>query len=249
MPSARVPMRAGPPEAATSCTRSSACGTMRAPCQGKMQAHSAMRHHAGTMQAACRGKMPAHAAMRSNAGTILAACRGKMPAYAAMQHHTGAMKGACRCKRPVHAAVQHHAGTMPWGTMPPVLRRRMAGHAAVAAQYRQRTRCICGGGSGGGGSLVRDVRAMPIKVITVGKGNSKGAALMAEEWMGKVWRNKRGDDNCTGQQQGSRPDGRRVDGQGVWRNQRGTGSCTKIAQLSLRSLSGSGEVLESYLDD
>ena len=44
-----------------------------------------------------------------------------------------------------------------------------------------------GGTSSSGAGLARDVRAIPIKVITVSKGNSPGANLMAEEWMEKVW--------------------------------------------------------------
>lgn len=35
-------------------------------------------------------------------------------------------------------------------------------------------------------TLARDVRAMPIKVVTVSKGNSQGATLMASEWSEKV---------------------------------------------------------------
>ena len=34
--------------------------------------------------------------------------------------------------------------------------------------------------------LVRDVRPMPIKVLTVGKGNSDGAKRLAAEWADKV---------------------------------------------------------------
>ena len=44
-----------------------------------------------------------------------------------------------------------------------------------------------GGTSSSGAGLARDVRAIPIKIITVSKGNSPGANLMAEEWMEKVW--------------------------------------------------------------
>ncbi|KAG1670829.1 hypothetical protein FOA52_003420 [Chlamydomonas sp. UWO 241] len=36
--------------------------------------------------------------------------------------------------------------------------------------------------------LARDVRAMPIKIINVSKGNSKGASMMADEWLDKVRR-------------------------------------------------------------
>lgn len=36
--------------------------------------------------------------------------------------------------------------------------------------------------------MARDVRAMPIKLISVTKGNSKGAALMSSEWLGKLQR-------------------------------------------------------------
>lgn len=39
--------------------------------------------------------------------------------------------------------------------------------------------------------LARDVRAMPIKLITVGKGNSKGAELFAGEWYEKIERSVR----------------------------------------------------------
>ena len=35
-------------------------------------------------------------------------------------------------------------------------------------------------------SISRDVRPMPMKVISVGKGNSEGAKLMGEEWAEKV---------------------------------------------------------------
>lgn len=36
--------------------------------------------------------------------------------------------------------------------------------------------------------LVRSVRAMPIKLISVGKGNSKAAQAMAQEWLEKLAR-------------------------------------------------------------
>jgi hypothetical protein len=32
----------------------------------------------------------------------------------------------------------------------------------------------------------RGIRILPIKIITVSKGNSKGSRLMADEWAGKV---------------------------------------------------------------
>lgn len=34
----------------------------------------------------------------------------------------------------------------------------------------------------------RAVRPVPISIITVGKGNSRGATLMAEEWLAKLKR-------------------------------------------------------------
>ena len=37
-------------------------------------------------------------------------------------------------------------------------------------------------------SLARSVKAVPVHVITVGKGNSKGAELMAAEWAAKLRR-------------------------------------------------------------
>lgn len=36
--------------------------------------------------------------------------------------------------------------------------------------------------------LVRSVRAMPIKLVTVGKGNSQAATAMAQEWITKLAR-------------------------------------------------------------
>lgn len=36
--------------------------------------------------------------------------------------------------------------------------------------------------------LARDVRPVPIKLVSVGKGNSAGASLMAEEWLAKLRR-------------------------------------------------------------
>jgi hypothetical protein len=39
--------------------------------------------------------------------------------------------------------------------------------------------------------LVRSVRAMPIKLVSVGKGNSKAAQAMAQEWLGKLARQVR----------------------------------------------------------
>ncbi len=37
-------------------------------------------------------------------------------------------------------------------------------------------------------SLARSVKAVPVHIITVGKGNSNGAELMAAEWAAKLRR-------------------------------------------------------------
>lgn len=52
------------------------------------------------------------------------------------------------------------------------------------------TRAAPAGGSGGSGGLplVRDVRPMPIRLVTVSKGNSPAAIAMADEWLEKLRR-------------------------------------------------------------
>ena len=55
--------------------------------------------------------------------------------------------------------------------------RRVAHQAAYAL-----ARCVATCGP------PRSVRPVPISVVTVGKGNSRGATLMAEEWVDKLKR-------------------------------------------------------------
>ncbi|KAF8072559.1 RNA methyltransferase [Scenedesmus sp. PABB004] len=66
------------------------------------------------------------------------------------------------------------AAAAPWLA----LRARGAAARAAAAATR----------AGGGAELVRSVRAMPIKLISVSKGNSKAAQAMAAEWIDKLAR-------------------------------------------------------------
>ena len=53
----------------------------------------------------------------------------------------------------------------------------------LAAAPQRHVRC-----SAGAASEARDVRAVPIKLITVSKGNSPGASAMAAEWLEKLRR-------------------------------------------------------------
>lgn len=64
------------------------------------------------------------------------------------------------------------------------LRRRAASASAAAKAAPASDRC----GVRTLASLARSVKAVPINIISVGKGNSKGAELMAAEWADKLRR-------------------------------------------------------------
>lgn len=93
----------------------------------------------------------------------------------------GAAAAAAATARPCFAAQQHARRTVP--LLAPGCGSSSGCRAATAVRAGSSK-----AGGGGGSSLARSVRAMPIKLISVSKRDSRAAQAMADEWVAKLGR-------------------------------------------------------------
>uniref|UniRef100_A0A383VJ92 Uncharacterized protein n=1 Tax=Tetradesmus obliquus TaxID=3088 RepID=A0A383VJ92_TETOB len=93
---------------------------------------------------------------------------------------------------PGMAALHHSIHSTHGNSNPNQPSTTACSQCAVPASQRTLVRSFSskakGGSSSSSSELVRSVRAMPIKLVSVGKGNSKAAQAMAQEWLEKLAR-------------------------------------------------------------
>lgn len=93
---------------------------------------------------------------------------------------------------PGMAALHHSIHSIHGNSNPNQPSTTACSQCAVPASQRRLVRSFSskakGGSSSSSSELVRSVRAMPIKLVSVGKGNSRAAQAMAQEWLEKLAR-------------------------------------------------------------